>query len=119
MNRFAGVTAFGVLLAAALAGCNGSATGLLTGATAADAPGKLGNDDPTARPIAVAWTSARVWTLAAIGARAAGATAGAGVTWAIAAADASSAAPPIRSVFIRMPPSKKWRSINALKLYAS
>jgi hypothetical protein len=61
MNRFAGVTAFGVLLAAALAGCNGSATGLLTGATAADAPGKLGNDDPTARPIAVAWTSARAY----------------------------------------------------------
>jgi hypothetical protein len=61
MDRFARVTAFGLLVAAtALAGCNGGASGLLTGATAAaDAPGKLSNDDPTARPIAVAWTSAR------------------------------------------------------------
>jgi hypothetical protein len=60
MDRFAKAIAFGLLLAAAaLGGCNG-ASGLLTGSTAAaDAPGKLKNDDPTARPIAVAWTSAR------------------------------------------------------------
>jgi hypothetical protein len=60
MDRFAEATAIGLLLAAiALAGCNGGASGLLTGATAADAPGKLSNEDPLARPIAVAWTSAR------------------------------------------------------------
>lgn len=62
MDRFARVAAFGLLLAAAAlhAGCSG-ASGLLTGSApaAADAPGKLSNDDPTARPIAVAWTSAR------------------------------------------------------------
>ena len=61
MDKFARVIAFGLLLTAAAlhAGCSG-AGGLLTGATAAaDAPGKLSNDDPTARPIAVAWTSAR------------------------------------------------------------
>jgi hypothetical protein len=62
MDRFARVIAFGLLLAAAAlhAGCSG-ASGFLTGSTtaAADAPGKLGNDDPMARPIAVAWTSAR------------------------------------------------------------
>jgi hypothetical protein len=62
MDRFARVTAFALLLAAAAlhAGCSG-AGGLLTGkaTAAADAPGKLGNDDPMARPIAVAWTSAR------------------------------------------------------------
>jgi hypothetical protein len=60
MDRFAQALAFGLLLGAtAIAGCNGSASGLLTGATAADGPGKLSNDDPMARPIAVAWTSAR------------------------------------------------------------
>ena len=61
MDRFARGIAFGLLLAAAAlhAGCSG-ASGLLTGsADGAGAPGKLGNDDPTARPIAVAWTSAR------------------------------------------------------------
>src|SRR5512145_535689 len=62
MDRFARGIAFGLLLAAAAvhAGCSG-ASGLLTGSAtaAADAPRKLGNDDPTARPIAVAWTSAR------------------------------------------------------------
>jgi hypothetical protein len=61
MDRFAKATAFGLLLAAAavFAGCSG-ASGFLTGSAAgADAPGKLGNDDPMARPIAVAWTSAR------------------------------------------------------------
>jgi hypothetical protein len=50
-----------LLVAAGLgAGCSG-ASGLLGGAApaAADAPGSLGNDDPRARPVAVAWTSAR------------------------------------------------------------
>jgi hypothetical protein len=53
---------FGLLLAAAgLAGCGGSGSSILTGATAAapDAPGVTKNDDPKSRPIAVAWTSAR------------------------------------------------------------
>ena len=62
MDRFARGFAFGLLLAAAgLAGCSGNAGGLLTGSTpaAADAPGKLADDDPSARPVAVAWTSAR------------------------------------------------------------
>jgi hypothetical protein len=62
MDRFARGFAFGLLLAAAgLAGCSGNAGGLLTGSTpaAADAPGKLPSEDPTARPVAVAWTSAR------------------------------------------------------------
>ena len=61
MDRFARVTAFGLLLAAAAlhVGCSG-ASGFLTGSTtAADAPGKLNNEDPAARPVAVAWTSAR------------------------------------------------------------
>ncbi len=51
-----------LLAAAGLgAGCSGGASGLLTGSTpaAADAPGTLTNEDPVARPIAVAWTSAR------------------------------------------------------------
>ena len=62
MDRFARGFAFGLLLVATgLAGCGGSGAGLLTGATAAapDAPGTSKNDDPLARPIAVAWTSAR------------------------------------------------------------
>jgi hypothetical protein len=62
MDRFARGFAFGLMLVATgLAGCGGSGSGLLTGATAAssDAPGALKNDDPKARPIAVAWTSAR------------------------------------------------------------
>jgi hypothetical protein len=64
MDRFARAIAFGLLLgtAAVCAGCGG-ASGLLGGTanaeTAADAPGKLNNDHPLARPIAVAWTSAR------------------------------------------------------------
>lgn len=61
MDRFAKAIAFGLLLAAAAlhAGCSGAGS-LLTGSAAgAGAPGKLGNDDPMARPIAVAWTSAR------------------------------------------------------------
>jgi hypothetical protein len=62
MDRFARGFAFGLLVVAAgLAGCGGSGSSLLTGATAAspDAPGTLNNDDPKVRPIAVAWTSAR------------------------------------------------------------
>jgi hypothetical protein len=61
MDRFAHALASGLLLAAAAlcAGCSG-ASGLLTGSTAAaDTPGSLNNEDPAARPIAVAWTSAR------------------------------------------------------------
>ncbi|MBO0766755.1 MAG: hypothetical protein J2P50_19485, partial [Hyphomicrobiaceae bacterium] len=39
---------------------SGGASGLLGGTpAAADAPGSLKNDDPLARPVAVAWTSAR------------------------------------------------------------
>jgi hypothetical protein len=64
MDRFARGIAFGLMLAvaAALGGCGGGGVGLLTGSTtaaAADAPGALSNDDPVARPVAVAWTSAR------------------------------------------------------------
>jgi hypothetical protein len=60
MNRFGRSFAFALMLATAgLAGCSG-ASGILTGSTAAaDEPGSLSNEDPTARPIAVAWTSAR------------------------------------------------------------
>lgn len=43
-----------------LAGCGNSASGLTTGsAPAGDAPAAISNDDPLARPVAVAWTSAR------------------------------------------------------------
>jgi hypothetical protein len=62
MDRFARGFAFALLVAAGgLAGCGGSGAGLLTGATAAapDAPGTVKSDDTLARPIAVAWTSAR------------------------------------------------------------
>lgn len=62
MDRFAQAIASGLVLAAAAlcAGCNGGATGLLTGSSAAaDAPGGLTNENPMARPIAVAWTAAR------------------------------------------------------------
>jgi len=63
MDRFARGIASGLVLAvaAALGGCGGGGAGLLTGSTAAaaDAPGALSNDDPAARPVAVAWTSAR------------------------------------------------------------
>ena len=63
MDRFAQCVVSVLLLGAAGlgAGCSGGASGLLTGSTpaAADAPGTLSNEDPVARPIAVAWTSAR------------------------------------------------------------
>ena len=62
MDKFArGVVSLLLLAAAGLgAGCSG-ASGLMTGSTpaAADAPGTLNNEDPAARPVAVAWTSAR------------------------------------------------------------
>ncbi|MBX9589180.1 MAG: hypothetical protein K2X43_07740 [Hyphomonadaceae bacterium] len=62
MDRVAPCLAYAVLLAAAtlLAGCGNSASGLTTGAApAGDLPGAVNNEDPLARPIAVAWTSAR------------------------------------------------------------
>jgi hypothetical protein len=53
----------GALLIAATAlhaGCGGGASGLTTGATSAEGPdGGMSNDNPMARPISVAWTSAR------------------------------------------------------------
>ncbi len=48
--------------AAGLAACSSGASGLITGTTtvtAADAPGGITNESPMARPIGVAWTSAR------------------------------------------------------------
>lgn len=63
MDRFARGFASGLILAAAAlaAGCSGGASALLGTAppAAADAPGSLKNEDPLARPVAVAWTSAR------------------------------------------------------------
>jgi hypothetical protein len=63
MDRFAQVLASGLLLAGAAlaAGCGSSAGGLITGSTSVggDSPGSLTNEDPLARPIGVAWTSAR------------------------------------------------------------
>jgi hypothetical protein len=63
MNRFAQGLASALLLAgtALHAGCGNSAGGLTTGSAAlpADAPGNFNNADPMARPVAVAWTSAR------------------------------------------------------------
>jgi hypothetical protein len=63
MDRFARVLVSVLLLAAAglVAGCGSGGGGLLTGSTpaAADAPAAASNDDPSARPMAVAWTSAR------------------------------------------------------------
>ena len=64
MNRFAQAGAFALLLAAAAlqAGCSNSSAGLATGGVMpADAPAAVGlsNDNPMARPVGVAWTSAR------------------------------------------------------------
>ena len=61
MDRFARGLVFSSMLATAAlaAGCSGG-TGLITGSTAAaDAPPTVAAEDPTARPMAVAWTSAR------------------------------------------------------------
>ena len=60
MTRFAHYVVPGLLLAATAlhAGCSGG--GVTTSSVAApDAPGLIANDDPLARPVAVAWTSAR------------------------------------------------------------
>lgn len=61
MERFARGVASALLLAgtALHAGCGNSASGLTTGSTGADKPGALSNQDPMARPVSVAWTSAR------------------------------------------------------------
>jgi hypothetical protein len=62
MDKFAQTLANALLLlcASLLASCSNSASGLTTGATSAgDVPAAISNDDPQARPIAVAWTSAR------------------------------------------------------------
>jgi hypothetical protein len=62
MDRLAQALACALLLASTslLAGCGGGASGLTTGATQpADAPTGITNEHPMARPIAVAWTSAR------------------------------------------------------------
>jgi hypothetical protein len=63
MDRFAQFLAHELLLAGALmlAACSNSASGLTTGTTAVptDAPAAISNEGPLARPIAVAWTSAR------------------------------------------------------------
>jgi hypothetical protein len=64
MDAFARIWGAWLLLAGAvgLAACSGGASGLITGTTtvsAADAPGGITNENPMARPIGVAWTSAR------------------------------------------------------------
>jgi hypothetical protein len=62
MQRVAHVLANAILLACAgfLAACGSSASGALTTGSAANAaPGNIGNDHPLARPVQVAWTSAR------------------------------------------------------------
>jgi hypothetical protein len=64
MGRFAAFLATMLLLAGTglYAGCGNSASGLTTSSTAAaggDVPGGVSNEDPLARPVSVAWTSAR------------------------------------------------------------
>lgn len=63
MNNFAQVLAGATLLMSAglLAACGNSASGLTTGAApaAGDVPAAISNEDPLARPVAVAWTAAR------------------------------------------------------------
>lgn len=64
MKRFAQAGACALLLAgtALHAGCGNSSAGLTTGSTGllpADSPTAMTNEDPMARPIGVAWTSAR------------------------------------------------------------
>ena len=60
MDRTTKVVGAGLLLAltAVHAGCGSSAVGLSTASVGADAPG-VTSEDPLARPIQVAWTSAR------------------------------------------------------------
>jgi len=61
MKRFAHSLGIGLLLTATAlhAGCGNSASGLTTGTLPGDAPGAITNADPMARPVSVAWTSAR------------------------------------------------------------
>jgi hypothetical protein len=61
MQRVAHILASTMLFgcAALLAACGNSASGLTTGSAGSEAPGTIGNDHPLARPVAVAWTSAR------------------------------------------------------------
>ena len=65
MKRFAQAGACALLVAgtAIHAGCSNGTAGLTTSSTTSilppDAPMALSNDDPMARPVAVAWTSAR------------------------------------------------------------
>jgi hypothetical protein len=64
MSRFAQAGACALLLAGTLlhAGCSNGSAGLVTGSSnllPADAPATAGIDDALARPVAVAWTSAR------------------------------------------------------------
>lgn len=63
MERFAQILPSAALLAfaALLAACGNSASGLTTGSTpaAGELPVAISNEDPLARPVAVAWTSAR------------------------------------------------------------
>jgi hypothetical protein len=60
MNRTTKGLSAGLLLAltALHAGCGSGASGLTTASVAGDSPG-IANEDPMARPIQVAWTSAR------------------------------------------------------------
>ena len=60
MDRTMKVVGAGLLLAVSAlhAGCGSSAGGLSTASVGGDTPG-IANDDPLARPIQVAWTSAR------------------------------------------------------------
>src|SRR5690242_4134541 len=62
MNKSGRLLPMALLLTGAivLAGCGNSASGLTTGSAAkGDTPAPISNDDPLARPVAVAWTSAR------------------------------------------------------------
>jgi hypothetical protein len=64
MKRFAQAGACALLLAGTVlhAGCSNSSAGLTTGSLGllpADAPAAVSNEDTMARPVAVAWTSAR------------------------------------------------------------
>lgn len=63
MSRFAQITAMALLLGATLlhAGCGNGVSGLTTGGlfSKSSQDGLPANDDPMARPISVAWTSAR------------------------------------------------------------
>jgi hypothetical protein len=63
MQRFDRTLLCSLLLTGAvvLSGCGSSAGGLMTGSTEPNPenPGSISNDNPLARPMAVAWTSAR------------------------------------------------------------